>query len=90
MTVPLQTRPTAPPPKSTFQIPTIDVGPYLSNPDSAEARGIVNQVRDACVSTGFFQFVSLLLFLLLKIHTVLFQTSIIHTGRTGTKYLFLD
>src|SRR6266498_1045985 len=47
--------PTPPPPKSTFQIPTIDVSPYLSDPESIESQKIVNQVRDACVSTGFFQ-----------------------------------
>lgn len=55
MTIPFQTPPTTPPLKSTFQIPTIDVSPYLSDPESIESQDIVNQVRDACVSTGFFQ-----------------------------------
>ncbi|KAL2126049.1 hypothetical protein VTI74DRAFT_1863 [Chaetomium olivicolor] len=36
-------------------VPTIDVGPFLANPDSAEAQKVVDAVRDACRKTGFFQ-----------------------------------
>ena len=38
-----------------FYVPTIDVGPYLLDPDSAAASDVIDQVRAACISTGFFQ-----------------------------------
>lgn len=44
--------------KSTpFVIPTIDIAPYLADPSSPEAQKIITQVRDACVTTGFFSLV---------------------------------
>jgi isopenicillin N synthase-like dioxygenase len=42
---------------SSFVIPTIDIAPYLADPSSSEALRIVNQVRDACMNTGFFSLV---------------------------------
>ncbi|KAK3937870.1 hypothetical protein QBC46DRAFT_391599 [Diplogelasinospora grovesii] len=40
----------------TFTIPTIDIGPYLSDPPSSPeaAKVVVDQVRQACMTTGFF------------------------------------
>ena len=38
----------------TLVIPTIDIGDFLRDPASAEAEEIVNTVREACQSTGFF------------------------------------
>jgi isopenicillin N synthase-like dioxygenase len=43
--------------KSAFNVPTVDVSPYLADPTSVEALKIVNQVREACVTTGFFQLI---------------------------------
>lgn len=40
-----------------FYVPTIDLSPYLSNPSSAEAETVIDSVRAACLSTGFFQIV---------------------------------
>jgi isopenicillin N synthase-like dioxygenase len=42
---------------STFNVPTVDLAPYLADPASVEALKIVNQVREACMTTGFFQLV---------------------------------
>lgn len=42
---------------SSSVIPTIDIAPYLADPSSPEALSIVNQVRDACMNTGFFSLV---------------------------------
>lgn len=44
-------------PTATFAIPTIDVEPYLRHPGSSEAAGVVEQVRAACSTSGFFQLV---------------------------------
>lgn len=44
--------PETPPP---FTIPTVDLSSYLQNPDSAEAQEVVDQIRDACTTSGFFQ-----------------------------------
>ena len=38
-----------------FSIPTIDIAPYLQDPESKESESIVEEVRKACLSTGFFQ-----------------------------------
>lgn len=43
--------------QTTFQVPTIDVAPYLTNPASPAANQIIKDVRAACISTGFFQIV---------------------------------
>lgn len=44
-------------PASTFNVPTIDISPYLLDPSSPEALTVVNAVRTACVTTGFFQLI---------------------------------
>lgn len=51
------TVPTKPPSDSTFNIPTVDITTYLNSPTSTEALKIVDQVRTACLTTGFFQLV---------------------------------
>ena len=38
-----------------FCVPTINIKPYLEDPTSTQAKVISNEVRGACVSTGFFQ-----------------------------------
>lgn len=38
-----------------FTIPVVDISPYLSNPQSVEAEQVVDQIRAACVTSGFFQ-----------------------------------
>jgi isopenicillin N synthase-like dioxygenase len=40
-----------------FDIPTVDIAPYLADPSSAAALRIVEDVRQACTTTGFFQLV---------------------------------
>jgi len=40
-----------------FVIPTIDIAPYLKDPNSSEAQKIIADVRDACMNTGFFSLV---------------------------------
>lgn len=42
---------------STFNIPTVNLAPYLADPTSTEALEIITQVRDACITTGFFQLI---------------------------------
>ncbi|KAI0912702.1 putative 2OG-Fe(II) oxygenase family oxidoreductase [Ustulina deusta] len=42
---------------STFQVPTIDILPFLRNPKSAESQKVIAATREACRSTGFFQVV---------------------------------
>ena len=39
----------------SFYIPTINIAPFLRDPDSIESQRIINEVRAACRSTGFFQ-----------------------------------
>ncbi|KAK9416766.1 putative Clavaminate synthase-like protein [Seiridium unicorne] len=39
----------------SFQIPLVNIAPYLEDPTSAAASNVVDQVRQACRSTGFFQ-----------------------------------
>lgn len=41
-----------------FVIPTVDLGPYLADPSSEESQKIVDQVRHACITSGFFQIVN--------------------------------
>lgn len=41
-----------------FSVPTIDIGPFLTDPHSPAAHEIVSRVREACISTGFFQIVN--------------------------------
>ena len=40
-----------------FRIPTIDIASYLTDPGSADARAVVEQIRKACTTSGFFQIV---------------------------------
>jgi isopenicillin N synthase-like dioxygenase len=41
--------------KPAFTIPTVDLTGYFKNPESAEADQIVDQIRTACATSGFFQ-----------------------------------
>lgn len=41
----------------TFNIPTIDIAPFLTDPSSEEAAKVVADVRTACMTTGFFSLV---------------------------------
>ena len=38
-----------------FHVPTIDISPFLSDPTSSESNKVVEEVRAACITTGFFQ-----------------------------------
>lgn len=38
-----------------FYVPTVDISPYLADPNSPEADDIIADIRRACLSTGFFQ-----------------------------------
>ena len=40
-----------------FTIPTIDLSAYLQHPNSSAADTIVEQIRAACATSGFFQLV---------------------------------
>jgi isopenicillin N synthase-like dioxygenase len=42
-------------PTKTFNIPTVDISTYLKDPKSKEANEIVSQIRNACITSGFFQ-----------------------------------
>ncbi|KAI1766977.1 Clavaminate synthase-like protein [Hypoxylon sp. FL1150] len=41
-----------------FAIPTIDISPYLEDPSSTASAQVVEDVRQACVTSGFFQIVN--------------------------------
>lgn len=43
--------------KTVFEIPTIDIAPYLADPSSETSAKIIEDVRQACVTTGFFSLV---------------------------------
>jgi hypothetical protein len=43
--------------KPAFTIPTVDISPYLENPDSPQSKEVVNEIRQACKTSGFFQIV---------------------------------
>lgn len=38
-----------------FTIPTVDISPYLTSPTSPAAEAVISQVRNACLTSGFFQ-----------------------------------
>ncbi len=40
-----------------FVIPTIDIGPYLQDPSSSQSARIIQDVKNACMTTGFFSLV---------------------------------
>jgi isopenicillin N synthase-like dioxygenase len=49
---------TAPSPQERlFQVPIIDVAPYISDPTTVDAMKVVAQVREACMTTGLFEMV---------------------------------
>lgn len=37
-----------------FYVPTIDLSLYLKDPSSPEAEKVIDNIREACLSTGFF------------------------------------
>lgn len=41
--------------RQDFEVPTIDLSAYLQDPDSTEANDVVDQIRNACATSGFFQ-----------------------------------
>jgi isopenicillin N synthase-like dioxygenase len=41
--------------KPAFKIPTVDISPYLANPDSSQSKDIITEIRHACKTSGFFQ-----------------------------------
>lgn len=43
--------------ESSFRIPTIDITPFRTDTTSIEALKVVVQVREACMTTGFFELV---------------------------------
>ena len=43
--------------KTSFEIPTIDIGPYLADPSSKESTKIIEDVKQACMTTGFFSLI---------------------------------
>ncbi|KAK6856300.1 hypothetical protein PG995_008451 [Apiospora arundinis] len=45
-------------PSPYFQVPTVDIGPYLSGTSSDAAAGVVEAIRQACTTSGFFQIVN--------------------------------
>lgn len=40
---------------STFYIPSVDISPYLKDPNCAASQDIIVDIRAACLSTGFIQ-----------------------------------
>lgn len=40
-----------------FSIPTVDISPYLIDPESEAGQYVVAQIRDACRTSGFFQII---------------------------------
>ncbi|KIW10670.1 hypothetical protein PV08_11634 [Exophiala spinifera] len=38
-----------------FEVPTIDLSAYLQDPNTPEADAVVEQIRNACATSGFFQ-----------------------------------
>lgn len=40
-----------------FHVPTVDISAFLRDANCAEAQKIVDDVREACMTTGFFQIV---------------------------------
>ena len=40
-----------------FAIPTIDLSAYLHRPNSSDAANVVEQIRTACATSGFFQLI---------------------------------
>jgi isopenicillin N synthase-like dioxygenase len=47
--------PSAAPKSSSFYLPSVDITPFLEDPTSNAAKQVIEDVRAACISTGFFQ-----------------------------------
>ena len=47
----------APHESTAFAIPTIDLSAYLQHPNSSDADAVVEQIRAACATSGFFQLI---------------------------------
>lgn len=43
--------------ENKFHVPTVDISPYLKDPSSTESLKIIDSVREACITTGFFQLI---------------------------------
>jgi len=41
----------------SFNVPTIDISPYLLSPTSPSGQKVIAAVKEACTSTGFFQLI---------------------------------
>jgi hypothetical protein len=41
--------------KQTFVIPSVNVSAYLADPNSSDGQKVIEQVRDGCRTSGFFQ-----------------------------------
>lgn len=41
--------------EATFSVPTIDLSDFIQYPDSSQANEVIEQIRQACASSGFFQ-----------------------------------
>lgn len=41
--------------EAAFSVPTIDLSHYIQDPESIQANDVVEQIRAACASSGFFQ-----------------------------------
>jgi isopenicillin N synthase-like dioxygenase len=44
--------------KPLFTITTVDFSAYLENPDSTDAQKVVEEIKHACKTSGFFQIVN--------------------------------
>ena len=44
-------------PPSPFEVPTIDIAPFISAPSSSAANDVIGKIRKACLTTGFFQII---------------------------------
>lgn len=42
---------------SEFEVPLVDIAPYIADPSSPTAQKVVEQVRNACMTSGFFSLV---------------------------------
>ena len=40
---------------SSFHIPSVDITPYVEDPTNPAAHAVIDSIRTACLSTGFFQ-----------------------------------
>ncbi|KAK8046534.1 2og-Fe oxygenase family protein [Apiospora saccharicola] len=47
-----------PEPSPRFEVPTVDIGPYLRDASSDAAADVVEAIKEACTGSGFFQVVN--------------------------------